>query len=47
MTLIENKCNIKYKMLVNFAEFKFQNGLEFIEKYKIRASIVKKFAEDF
>ena len=42
MTLIENKCNIKYKIMVNFAEYKFQNVLEFLEKYKIRASIVKK-----
>jgi hypothetical protein len=40
MTLIENKCNIKYKMMVNFADYKFQNVFEFIEKYKIRASIV-------
>ena len=47
MTLIENKCNIKYKMLLNFTEYKFQNVLEFIEKYKIRAFIVKKLAEDF
>ena len=33
--------------MVNFAEYKFQNVLEFIEKYKIRASIVKKTCKRF
>ena len=47
MTLIENKCNIKYKIWVDFTDHKFQTVFEFIEKYKIQASILTNLQKIF